>query len=98
MLQDAPAVLARVQPALPRLFIRVPKMTVGVRPIPADREASTASNYTVGTADGSRPAWFNMNTYRPQDQFRYTIPALVLHESVPGHHLQIGSSRGLPVL
>jgi len=98
MLQYARDVLARVQPALPRLFIRVPKMTVGVRPIPADREASTASNYTVGTADGSRPAWFNMNTYRPQDQFRYTIPALVLHESVPGHHLQIGLARELPGL
>ena len=98
MLQYARDVLARVQPALPRLFIRVPKMTVGVRPIPADREASTASNYTVGTADGSRPAWFNMNTYRPQDQFKYTIPALVLHESVPGHHLQIGLARELPGL
>jgi len=98
MLQYARDVLARVQPALPRLFIRLPKMTVGVRPIPPDREASTASNYTVGTADGSRPAWFNMNTYRPQDQFKYTIPALVLHESVPGHHLQIGLARELPGL
>jgi len=76
----------------------VPKMTVGVRPIPPDREASTASNYTVGTTDGSRPAWFNMNTYRPQGQFKYTIDALVLHESVPGHHLQVGLARELPGL
>ena len=59
-------------------------MTVGVRPIPADREASTASNYTAGTADGSRQAWFNMNTYRPQDQAKYTIEALVLHETRAG--------------
>jgi uncharacterized protein (DUF885 family) len=73
-------------------------MTVGVRPIPPDREASTASNYTVGTADGSRPAWFNMNTYRPTAQVRYVIPALVLHESVPGHHLQVGLARELPGL
>jgi uncharacterized protein (DUF885 family) len=96
MLQYARDVLGRVQPLLPRLFVRVPKMTVGVRPIPPDREASTASNYTVGTADGSRPAWFNMNTYRPQDQFKYTIDALVMHESVPGHHLQVGLARELP--
>jgi prolyl oligopeptidase len=98
MLQYARDVLARVQPGLPRLFKRVPKMTVGVRPIPPDREASSASNYSVGTPDGSRPAWFNMNTYRPQDQFKYTIAALVLHESVPGHHLQIGLARELPGL
>jgi len=96
MLQYARDVLARVQPLLPKLFTRVPKMTVGVRPIPPDREASTASNYSVGTADGSRPAWFNMNTYRPPDQFKYTIDALVMHEAVPGHHLQVGLARELP--
>jgi len=96
MLQYARDVLARVQPLLPKLFTRVPKMTVGVRPIPPDREASTASNYSVGTADGSRPAWFNMNNYRPQDQFKYTIDALVMHEAVPGHHLQVGLARELP--
>ena len=99
MIQYAREVLARLQPALPRLFKRVPKMVVDVRPIPADREASTASNYTAGTADGMRPAWFNMNTYRPQEQVRYRTEALVLHETVPGHHLQIGIARelqGLP--
>jgi uncharacterized protein (DUF885 family) len=98
MLQTARDVLARVQPSLSRLFVRVPKMTVGVRPIPPDREASTASNYTVGTPDGSRPAWFNMNTYRPQEQFRYSVESLVLHEAVPGHHLQVGLARELPGL
>ena len=99
MIQYAREVLARVQPALPKLFLRVPKMAVDVRPIPADREASTASNYTAGTADGTRPAWFNMNTYRPMEQVKYRTEALVLHETVPGHHLQIGIARelqGLP--
>jgi prolyl oligopeptidase len=99
MIQYARDVLARLQPALPRLFQHVPKMKVDVRPIPADREASTASNYTAGTADGSRPAWFNMNTYRPTEQVKYRTEALVLHETVPGHHLQIATARelqGLP--
>jgi uncharacterized protein (DUF885 family) len=99
MLQYARDVLARVEPQLPKLFKRFPQTKVGVRPIPADREASTASNYTAGTSDGSRPGWFNMNTYRPRDQTKYTIEALVLHETVPGHHLQIGLAReieGIP--
>jgi len=95
MLQYSRDVLARVQPMLPRLFTRVPKMTVGVRPIPPDREAATASNYSVGTADGSRPAWFNMNTYRPAEQVKYRTEALVLHETVPGHHLHIGLAAEL---
>ena len=54
------------------LFLRQPRARVGVRPIPPDREASHASNYIAGTADGSRQAWFNMNTYRPRDQVKYT--------------------------
>jgi uncharacterized protein (DUF885 family) len=95
MLQYARNVLARVEPQLPRLFKKTPRMTVGVRPIAPDREAATASNYTAGTADGTRPAWFNMNTYRPREQTKYTIDALVLHETVPGHHLQVGLAREL---
>jgi uncharacterized protein (DUF885 family) len=93
LLDYARDILARVQPTLPRLFKRLPKMTVSIRPIPPDREASTASNYEAGTADGSRPAWVNMNTYRPQQQFKYDIEALVLHEAVPGHHLQTAIAR-----
>lgn len=99
MLEFARGVLARVQPALPKLFSRLPRMQILVRPIPPDREASSASNYEAGTADGSRPAFFNMNTYRPEQQFKYDIPSLVLHETVPGHHLQTAIAReseGLP--
>jgi uncharacterized protein (DUF885 family) len=93
MLDYAGDILARVRPTMPKLFKRLPKMPVNIRPIPPDREASTASNYEAGTTDGTRPAWFNMNTYRPQEQFRYDIEALVLHEALPGHHLQTALAR-----
>jgi uncharacterized protein (DUF885 family) len=96
MLAYARETLARLEPVIPKLFRRVPAMKVDVRPIPADREASTASSYSVGTTDGSRPAWFNMNTYRPQEQVKYRTEALVLHETVPGHHLHIALARELP--
>jgi uncharacterized protein (DUF885 family) len=99
MIEYARDTLRRIEPALPRLFKRLPNMPVGIRPIPPDREASTASNYEVGTADGSRPAWFNMNTYNPQGQVKYRTEALVLHETMPGHHLQSALAReieGLP--
>lgn len=36
-----------------------------------------------------------MNTYRPTEQTKYTIDSLVLHETVPGHHLQVGLAREL---
>ena len=99
MLAYARDTLMRVEPALPKLFKRLPKMSVGIRPIPPDREAATASNYEVGTTDGTRPGWFNMNTYRPEEQVKYRTEALVLHETMPGHHLQSALAReteGLP--
>jgi len=95
MLAYASDVLAALQPTMSKLFLHVPRAVVGIRPIPADREASQASNYVAGTADGSRQAWFNMNTYRPRDQVKYTVEALVLHETIPGHHLQVGLAREL---
>jgi uncharacterized protein (DUF885 family) len=95
MIAYAEDVLASLRPAMPKLFLREPRAQVRVRPIPPDRAASTASSYTPGTADGSRSAFFNMNTYRPTQQAKYTIEALVLHETVPGHHLQVGLAREL---
>ena len=98
MVAYARDVMRRVEPSLPKLFSRMPRMKVDVRPIPPDREASAASSYTAGTADGSRPAWFNLNTYRPSGQPKYRTEALVLHEVMPGHHLQVALERETPGL
>ena len=89
----------RVRPELPRLFPRLPRMPVGIRAIPADREAESASNYNSPAADGSRPGWFNLKTWRPETETKYDKAALVLHETNPGHHLQIAlqlEMTGLP--
>ena len=89
----------RVSPGLSRLFRNLPRHRVGIRAIPPDREAASASNYNAPAADGSRPGWFNLKAYRPEQQSRFDKPALVLHETNPGHHLQIARQlelEGLP--
>ena len=91
-------VAMRVQPELPRLFKRLPRIPFGIRPISPDREAATASNYSRGTPDASRSGWFNMNTYKPHEQVKYRVEALVLHETIPGHHLQISTALELEAL
>ncbi len=88
----------RVRPELPRLFKKLPRMPVGIRPIPVDREAESASNYNSPAADGSRPGWFNLKTYRPETETKYDKAALVLHETNPGHHLQIALQLELEAL
>ena len=87
------------EPELPRFFKRLPRMPFGIRPIPEDREAATASHYMAPALDGSRAGFFMLNTYKPEEQFKYDKPALVLHEGVPGHHFQLALQReieGLP--
>ena len=89
----------RVEPELVRFFRKLPRHRVGIRAIPPDREAVSASNYNAPAADGSRPGWFNLKAYRPERQSRFDKPALVLHETNPGHHLQIATQLeldGLP--
>ena len=89
----------RVAPGLPRLFRRLPRHPFGIRAIPPDREAVSASNYNSPSEDGTRPGWFNLKAYMPERQSRFDKPALVLHETNPGHHLQIALQlelEGLP--
>ncbi len=89
----------RVAPGLPKLFRRLPRHPVGIRAIPPDREAVSASNYNRPSEDGTRPGWFNLKAYMPERQSRFDKPALVLHETNPGHHLQIALQlelEGLP--
>ena len=88
-----------IEPLLPTLFKRIPILLYGVRPIPPDREAATATNAQAPSPDGSTPGWFNLNTYQPEKQVRYDKQALVLHEAVPGHVYQGAVARsmtGLP--
>ncbi len=89
----------RVSPELPKLFRKLPRHPFGIRAIPSDREAASASNYNAPAEDGTRPGWFNLKAYMPQKQSRFDKPALVLHETNPGHHLQIAMQlelEGLP--
>ena len=88
-----------IEPNLPAQFRRMPLLIYGVRAIPEDREASTASNAQAPTPDGLTPGWFNLNTYQPEKQVRFDKQALVLHEAVPGHVFQGAVARsiaGLP--
>jgi len=84
-----------IEPELPNLFRHIPVMLYGVRPIPPDREAATATNAQAPSPDGSTPGWFNLNTYEPEKQVRYDKQALVLHEAVPGHVFQGSVARSL---
>ena len=86
----------RIDPQLPKLFKVLPRMTYGVAAIPADRARTAAPYYQRPALDGSRAGYFFLRTVDPEKQSNCCLESLILHESVPGHHLQIALSSEMP--
>jgi uncharacterized protein (DUF885 family) len=79
---------------MPRFFHRLPRLPYGVRRVPA----SIAPNYTTarywpGDPENGQAGGYMVNTYRLDQRPLYELPALTVHEAVPGHHHQIAIAQ-----
>jgi uncharacterized protein (DUF885 family) len=92
----AEGALRRAEEALPDWFRGYDIAPCVVREMnPVEAEKSVLGYYRPPAADGSRPGSHVVNTHRPQLRPRFEYEALAFHESVPGHHLQIGVAQSL---
>ncbi len=86
----------RMDSELPHLFGTLPRLSYGVRELPPIvAPTSPTAYYYLGSMKAGVPGWFMANTYRLDQRPKYEMTALALHESVPGHHLQIALSQEL---
>jgi uncharacterized protein (DUF885 family) len=85
-----------VDPELVKEFGKLPRNQYGVIPIPDFKAPSqTTAYYQPGAPAAGRPGYYFVNTYNLKARPKWEMEALSLHESVPGHHLQISLGQEL---
>jgi len=81
---------------LPGLFTRLPRLPYGVKPIPAEEaEGNTTAFYRQGSPDAGIAGTYFVNTTHLDQRPLWELPALTVHEAVPGHHMQIATQQEL---
>jgi prolyl oligopeptidase len=100
LLESARRELTKANAKLPAWFKRLPKNECEVKPIEEYRERDcVAAFYYPPDEKLTRKGIFYANTFDAAARPRFNMPALAIHEAVPGHHLQIALAleiEGLP--
>jgi len=89
LMREASYLAKQADAQLPKFFAKLPRQPYAVVPVPPE----IAPNYTAGRYSGAplastRGGEYWVNTYALKSRPLYALPALTLHEAVPGHHLQ----------
>ena len=86
----------RADAQLPRYFKQLPRKPYGVAPVPdAIAPKYTTGRYIGTSKESTDPGYYWVNTYDLPSRTLYTLPALTVHEAVPGHHLQTSLNNEL---
>ena len=89
LLKEASFIAKKMDGQLPAFFKTLPRLPYGVEPVPEHIAPKyTAGRYVGAPLGGTKPGYYWVNTYALESRPLWALPALTLHEAVPGHHLQ----------
>ncbi len=83
---------------MPQLFGRLPRQPYTVAPIPApNAPGNTTAYYEPGSLETGAAGIYRINTTELDQRPLWELPALGVHEAVPGHHHQIALQQELDI-
>ncbi len=83
---------------MPKLFGKLPRQPYTVQPIPAaNAVGNTTAYYEPGSLETGQAGIYRLNTTELDQRPLWELPALGVHEAVPGHHHQIALQQELDI-
>jgi uncharacterized protein (DUF885 family) len=83
---------------MPSLFTLLPRLPYGIKEIPPEiAPGTTTAYYNPGSPQQGIAGFYFVNTSKLDQRPLWEIPALTVHEAVPGHHMQIALQQELPM-
>nr|WP_255356274.1 DUF885 domain-containing protein [Erythrobacter sp. YT30] len=83
---------------MPKLFGKLPRLPYTVLPIPAAQApGNTTAYYERGSLETGQAGIYRLNLTELDQRPLWELPALGVHEAVPGHHHQIALQQELDI-
>lgn len=96
LMEAASALAKQIDGFMPKLFGMLPRQPYTVLPIPAaTAPGNTTAYYEIGSLETGQPGIYRVNTTELDQRPLWELPALGVHEAVPGHHHQIALQQEL---
>ncbi|HEX8222869.1 MAG TPA: DUF885 domain-containing protein [Allosphingosinicella sp.] len=90
LMQAAAMAAKTIDGKMPGYFGTLPRLPYGLKEIPAEiAEGTTTAYYGQGSLASGLAGTYWVNTSKLDQRPLWELPALTLHEAVPGHHHQI---------
>lgn len=97
-MNDFENMLEEIERGTDKVFDLKPAMKCIIKRVPEFLEKNySAGSYSRPSLDGVSPPSFNVNLYNMGEIKKYMMRTLLYHESVPGHHFNIGIEMGLDI-